>query len=119
MSTGQVIVAVLGGSGILGAVLSFFKLGKERDKLVVDAAQGLVTMSSDFAQKIKDDNDELRERNDQLEERVLHLERSMQTRVDELSRRIETQQNELNGALERERVLRAEITELRARDGSR
>lgn len=73
MNTGQVIVAVLGGSGVIGAILSFFKLGKERDKLVVDAAQGLVTMSSAFAQQLKNDNAELRDRIDAQEEQLKAL----------------------------------------------
>jgi len=94
------LVAVIGGSGLIGGVIALLKLRPEAGQIIVTAAQGAVIVQTGVI-------DSLREENERLRHRVDALEAEMGS-VDSPHRRIQMLEDERE-------VLRAENGRLRER----
>lgn len=68
-----VLVAALGGGGLVGAVVALFKLRPESGAIVVTAAQGALVVQSSVLNELHKENERLRNRVSTLERELAAL----------------------------------------------
>jgi chromosome segregation ATPase len=62
-----VLLALLGGGGLIGAVVAWRKLPQERTAITVEAGQGVIVMQDSLIQNLRAELTRLSERLDDLE----------------------------------------------------
>ena len=112
-----VIVTVLGGGGIVGAIVAFLKIRPEAGQIAVVASQGALIVQTGVIETLREENSQLRDRMEELEskvavmsdlrERVAQLERErrnlkdentrLTNRVKSLEKRLKELGHEVNG----------------------
>lgn len=74
------IIAVIGGGGLVGAVAAFLKIRPEAGQIAVNASQGALIVQTGVIDTLREENHQLRERLEDLESKVAML-GSLQDRV--------------------------------------
>lgn len=96
----QVLVAILGSGGVIGAIVAIMKVRPEAGQIAVDAANGAIVVQTGVIDTLRKENQLLRERMEDLESKVALL-GDLQDRV--------------KGLEDERRKLKAENTRLRGR----
>jgi len=100
-----VLAALLGGGGIATGVALLFKMGPEREKIIVDAAHGAVIVQSGVI-------DDLQEQLQDARERISDLTRELHETARGLKDELDVVRRERDELREENRKLRLRVDEL-------
>lgn len=105
-----VIIAIVGGGGIIGAVVAFLKVRPEAGQIAVQASQGALIVQSGVIDTLREEMKRATEQLEHMRNRMLALEAET-AKVDQLRERVDE--------LEREKTrLRGDNTRLQKRVAS-
>ena len=106
-----IIIAILGGGGIVGAVVAFLKVRPEAGQIAVTASEGALVVQTGVIDNLRKENDNLRQRMETMETRIQKV-YDLQTRVEQLEHERDGLANKNERLRRRVVVLERQIREL-------